>query len=57
LFVACVHAGFGTSLALSAAMGARFIKTGKVMPAGLLMGLGVGGALYNWGQYQAWTRG
>jgi hypothetical protein len=38
-------------------MGARFIKTGKVMPAGLLMGLGVGGALYNWGQYQAWTRG
>jgi uncharacterized membrane protein (UPF0136 family) len=47
-------AGFGTSAALSAAMGARFLRTGKVMPAGLLFAAGVGGALYNWAKYKEW---
>jgi len=49
------YAGFGTSVVLSGAMGARFIRTGKVMPAGVLMGAGVAGALYNWGKYREWT--
>lgn len=36
-------------------MGARFVRTGKVMPAGLLLCAGVGGALYNWGKYKEWS--
>lgn len=50
-------AGFGTSVALSAAMAARFLRTGKVMPAGVLMFGGAAGGLYNWGKYQEWTKG
>jgi hypothetical protein len=36
-------------------MGARFLRTGKVVPAGVLMGAGVAGALYNFGKYKEWT--
>lgn len=60
IFVHCAcgvlyDVGFGTSVALAGAMGARFLRTGKVMPAGLLMAGGVAGSLYNWGKYQEWT--
>jgi uncharacterized membrane protein (UPF0136 family) len=50
-----VTAGFGTSIALGAAMAARFVRTGKVMPAGVMMGAGFAGALYNWGKWKEWT--
>jgi hypothetical protein len=36
-------------------MGVRFVRTGALMPAGLLMGAGTLGAMYNWGKYQEWT--
>lgn len=38
-------------------MAARFLRTGKVMPAGVLMFGGAAGGLYNWGKYQEWTKG
>lgn len=36
-------------------MGARYMATGKMMPAGVLMGAGFAGALYNWGKWKEWT--
>lgn len=35
-------------------MAARFLRSGKVMPAGVVMGAAVAGALYNYGKYQEW---
>ncbi len=51
--------GFGvataTSVALSVGMVPRFRKTGKVMPAGALIGLGAISALYHAYKFNEWS--
>lgn len=48
-------AATAASALLAAAMGARLAKTGKVMPAGVLAALGLGGAAYNFSKYREWA--
>uniref|UniRef100_A0A7R9V9Q8 Transmembrane protein 14C n=1 Tax=Chlamydomonas euryale TaxID=1486919 RepID=A0A7R9V9Q8_9CHLO len=47
--------GAATSLLLAGVMGARLVKTKKVMPAGLLAGTGALGLLYHLKKYQEWA--
>jgi uncharacterized membrane protein (UPF0136 family) len=44
-------AAAAASALLSAAMGARLVRTRKAMPAGALTALGLGGLAYNWAKY------
>jgi uncharacterized membrane protein (UPF0136 family) len=43
------------SASLAAVMGYRFYRGRKVMPAGLLAGLGVASAVYHGVKYQEWS--
>jgi uncharacterized membrane protein (UPF0136 family) len=47
--------GLATSVLLTGVMGARFAKTKKFMPAGIMAAAGAAGALYNFNKYQEWT--
>ena len=51
--------GFGVGsvagAVLTAAMGARLLKTGKAMPAGVLTALGLASTYYNVTKYREWT--
>mmetsp|Transcript_7339 Transcript_7339/g.15985 ORF Transcript_7339/g.15985 Transcript_7339/m.15985 type:complete len:110 (+) Transcript_7339:34-363(+) len=47
-------AGAVTSLALTAIMGARLVKTKKIMPAGLLTGCGLLGLVYHYQKFNEW---
>uniref|UniRef100_A0A7S0YNV4 Transmembrane protein 14 n=1 Tax=Polytomella parva TaxID=51329 RepID=A0A7S0YNV4_9CHLO len=47
--------GCVTSVALAASMGARFLKTKKVFPAGVVAGAGVLGLAYHIKKYQEWA--
>lgn len=45
----------GTSALLATAMGMRFAKTGKFMPAGLMTGVGVAALTYHGFKVQEWA--
>lgn len=47
--------GTAASAVLAAAMGARLVRTGKLMPAGVLTALGLAGGYYNLTKYREWT--
>ncbi|GAX75616.1 hypothetical protein CEUSTIGMA_g3060.t1 [Chlamydomonas eustigma] len=47
--------GCFTSAALFATMGMRLAKSGKVMPAGLLTGVGAIGTFYHYQKLQEWS--
>ena len=51
--------GNGLSLAastlLAGAMGARLLKTGKVMPAGMLTGVGLASAAFHGQKFAEWA--
>ena len=51
--------GFGVATlasgALAVGMAQRYRKTGKLMPAGLLVGVGLASALYHGAKYVQWT--
>jgi uncharacterized membrane protein (UPF0136 family) len=42
-------------LLLPGAMGLRFARTGKVMPAGVMAAAGALGSIYNFQKHQEWT--
>ncbi len=45
----------GLSVLLSLAMGQRFIATGKVMPPGMLAGIGLASAVYHGKKFAEWS--
>ncbi|WIA09106.1 hypothetical protein OEZ86_011690 [Tetradesmus obliquus] len=47
--------GLVSSMLLTGAMGLRFAKTGKVMPAGVMAAAGALGSIYNFQKHQEWT--
>jgi uncharacterized membrane protein (UPF0136 family) len=49
-------AGFFTSLSLTAIMGARALKTKKLMPAGLMTGLGSIAMVYHSLKFSEWNQ-
>ncbi len=49
-------AGVLTSLILTAMMGSRLAKTKKIMPAGVLVGLGGAATLYHAMKWQEWRQ-
>ena len=48
-------AGLATSLLLTAAMGMRFARTRKPMPAGVLSAAGALASAYHFNKYQEWV--
>eukprot|EP00879_Flechtneria_rotunda_P006090 GHRR01006403.1.p1 GENE.GHRR01006403.1~~GHRR01006403.1.p1 ORF type:complete len:111 (+),score=23.51 GHRR01006403.1:160-492(+) len=48
-------AGLVSSMLLTGAMGTRWARTGKFMPAGIMTVAGVLGSYYNFQKHQDWT--
>jgi uncharacterized membrane protein (UPF0136 family) len=44
-----------SSAALTAGMGLRLAKTGKLMPAGVMTAAGLLASIYNFQKHQEWT--